>query len=311
MWAVTKWRTRSGFPELHPFPATTSHANIPRIPVFYIGVSCADYLHVVSVLRHHIESESKTRKKSSFGKYSTRRGMGPPLNCERMKVTHPGPADSTLIWVQERKPRACTHQSQHPRVCLRHFWSLSHSWNLLFFFFFKFRIYHTAVAAGNNIFYHSKASELHVWVHKADIYRSKSENIRNDREEKKRSPPNHTLFAVCVSVTLLRGLLGGAHMWSTRLQDDCIHIKTSPGNQNTDVAEYTRRAERQVSDSPFLEWLSFTSWQRSGQLPVTSQWWRCNVHNQIMGPDHHFVSFPSNLIQFFIARSRIFMQKSQ
>lgn len=135
MWAVTKWRTRSGFPELHPFPATTSHANIPRIPVFYIGVSCADYLHVVSVLRHHIESESKTRKKSSFGKYSTRRGMGPPLNCERMKVTHPGPADSTLIWVQERKPRARSHQSQHPRVCLRHFWSLSHSWNLLFFFF--------------------------------------------------------------------------------------------------------------------------------------------------------------------------------
>lgn len=47
-------------------------------------------------------------------------------------------------------------------------------------------------------------------------------NIRNDREEKK-SPPhycNHTLPAVFVSVTrTLHGLLGGAQMWSTRLQD--------------------------------------------------------------------------------------------
>lgn len=141
-------------------------------------------------------------------------------------------------------------------------------------------------------------------------------NIRNDKRRKEVPPASlqpHAACCVCFSDTFAAWPAGRcSDVVDPTARRLCIHIKTSPGNQNSDAGGYTRTAERQVSDSPFLGWLSFTGWRRSGGsdwLPVTSHWWRCNDRNQITGPSTSFFYPPEaefkKINDFFYAEKSV------
>lgn len=91
------------------------------------------------------------------------------------------------------------------------------------------------------------------------------------------------MFAGFVSETrMFHDLQGGSQMWSTRLQKNCIHIKTSLG----DTVEHTRTAERQVK-TPQCFTHHGTACFSSSFLWHHSSWWWSAVINQMQSATKH------------------------
>lgn len=135
--------------------------------------------------------------------------------------------------------------------------------------------------------------------------------------EKKRSPLTwlqpHTLCCVCFSDAFAAWPAGRpsdvVHPTARRL---CIHIKTSPGNHNTDAADYPRTA---ASGEP-LTVSGMTHLHPDGAAATQVAAMKMQ-QSQSREPDHRFTSFPSTLASILTPRcgilkiNDIFIQKCQ
>lgn len=133
--------------------------------------------------------------------------------------------------------------------------------SFLFVFFFTDNTnYPRCCCCRKQYFYHRKESELHVWSHKANIYRSKSKDMRNDREEKK---PLHMIATTHTLLCLFQWRVCCMACWEA-LRCGPPHCKTAlHPHQNISGKSKQWRHRLRENSSSSVRWATHRFWNDS------------------------------------------------